>query len=520
MTDQSEELRVDIAPEVSVLGVFRYLNYKPWFAVAEFVDNALDSFLTHRNELTGADGRAVLRVKVAIEAGEPAWIRVTDNAAGISREDWRRALRPAEPPPDTSQLSEFGMGMKTAGAWFGRLLLVRSKCLHEAFERTAFLDFDDIIATKRTSADVKASPANVDEHGTTVEVMGLHRVPQTKTIAKIKEHLASIYRSFLRSGQLELIFQSGSGPEERLEPEEVECLVAPRFDQVDGEVTEWQKPINIELNNGVQVSGFAGLRARGSTSKAGFALLRRGRLIVGSADETYRPSAIFGASTTAIYQRLFGELHIEGVDVTHTKDGFRWGDVEEDFIEALRAELDSEAVPLLQQARKISYGLQRDPTADLRMQATEAAEETADLIQRELPEAADNQLIPGDELEPDAELSQGNEIFSRTVSVEIDGEPWEITIQFSNDVEHDVHWVEVADRGTPSGDRKLALRMSLRHPFTARFAGVAYENLDLLIRLAAAVVLAEVFARQSGAKGAGEVRRLFNELLRYVFSRS
>ncbi len=32
---------VNIQPGVSMLSVLRHLNYKPWFAIAEFVDNSL-----------------------------------------------------------------------------------------------------------------------------------------------------------------------------------------------------------------------------------------------------------------------------------------------------------------------------------------------------------------------------------------------------------------------------------------------------------------------------------------------
>jgi len=39
--------KVDIRPGVSVLAVLRYLNYTPWFALAEFVDNAVQSFMQH-----------------------------------------------------------------------------------------------------------------------------------------------------------------------------------------------------------------------------------------------------------------------------------------------------------------------------------------------------------------------------------------------------------------------------------------------------------------------------------------
>jgi hypothetical protein len=37
--------KVNIRPGVSVLSVLRHLNYSPWFALAEFVDNAVQSFI-------------------------------------------------------------------------------------------------------------------------------------------------------------------------------------------------------------------------------------------------------------------------------------------------------------------------------------------------------------------------------------------------------------------------------------------------------------------------------------------
>lgn len=36
--------KVDIRRGISILAVLRHLNYKPWFAIGEFVDNALQSF--------------------------------------------------------------------------------------------------------------------------------------------------------------------------------------------------------------------------------------------------------------------------------------------------------------------------------------------------------------------------------------------------------------------------------------------------------------------------------------------
>src|SRR5690348_17282872 len=76
--------KVDIRPGVSVLAVLRHLNYRPWFALGEFVDNAVESFTKHHVALEKADGKAVkLIVDIDVDASAPPRISIRDNAAGI-----------------------------------------------------------------------------------------------------------------------------------------------------------------------------------------------------------------------------------------------------------------------------------------------------------------------------------------------------------------------------------------------------------------------------------------------------
>ena len=75
---------VDIRPGVSVLAVLRHLNYRAWYALGEFVDNAVGSFTGHRDGLRRVDGPgSKLRVDIDIDANPPARISIRDNAAGI-----------------------------------------------------------------------------------------------------------------------------------------------------------------------------------------------------------------------------------------------------------------------------------------------------------------------------------------------------------------------------------------------------------------------------------------------------
>src|SRR5271155_4566393 len=106
---------VNIRPGISVLSILRHLNYRPWFALAEFVDNAVQSFVANRAALQALHGPGFkLKVEINVDPTPPARLTVRDNAAGIAREDFPRAFRPAAIPPDRSGLSEFGMGMKSA----------------------------------------------------------------------------------------------------------------------------------------------------------------------------------------------------------------------------------------------------------------------------------------------------------------------------------------------------------------------------------------------------------------------
>src|SRR5207249_8593734 len=123
---------VDIRPGVSILSVLRYLNYKSWFALAEFVDNSLQSYLANERRLHVVDGAgSKLRVDIELDLSGDGKLSVRDNAAGIATSDYSRAFRPAAIPTDTNGLSEFGMGMKSAACWFAPRWSARTSALGE-----------------------------------------------------------------------------------------------------------------------------------------------------------------------------------------------------------------------------------------------------------------------------------------------------------------------------------------------------------------------------------------------------
>lgn len=248
--------KVNIRPGVSVLSVLRHLNYSPWFALAEFVDNSVQSYLENKSRIHGLHGLAwKLKVSIDIDTSYPGRITIRDNAGGIAGEAFPRAFRPAVVPPDRSGLSEFGMGMKSAACWFAPRWQVRTKALGEPVERTVRFDIATIVRDELEELDIDERPAAANEHYTEVALDDLHHIPVGRTLGKIKEHLTDIYRVFLRDGSLDLRFNG-----ESLSYEEPPVLTAPSYKEPDGPDKVWRKEIEFEFGHGLGVRGFAALR--------------------------------------------------------------------------------------------------------------------------------------------------------------------------------------------------------------------------------------------------------------------
>ena len=519
MSGASGPDRINIRPGVSILSVLRHLNYRPWFAIAEFVDNSIQSFLSHRENLKRIQGDDFkLSVNIEFQQKDEGSISIRDNAAGIYESNYARAFRAAEVPTDRTGLSEFGMGMKSAACWFASRWKVRTSALGESVERSVYFDVSAIVQDSLEELTITSRPVAPDVHYTEIVLLGLHQMPQGKTISKIKEHLASIYRVFLREGSVEIWFDG-----EPLTHRDPKILNAPYYQSLTGPALLWRKEIDFDFGEGQRAWGFAALRETASTSFAGFSLFRRGRLIQGSIDEGYRPEVIFGRPNSYRYQRLYGELQLEGFDVSHTKDGFRWDEYEDIFLELLKEHLDAEPIPLLTQAEEYRV---RPSRIDVAASAQKATQRTAGVIARDVPTILTHQIDSGPvHDDPPARLPAIQSVASnRYIDVELYGAPWQILIELSIDPAVG-DWLTVSDKPSiedARGNRTIrciAVRLSLAHPFMDRFCATDTYSIEAMLRVAAAIGLAEVSARDGGVPMAGTIRRNINELLREGLSR-
>lgn len=516
--------QINIRPSVSILSALRHLNYKTWFALAEFVDNAIDSYLKNERELKAVEGETFkLKIQININPTENK-ITVTDNAAGIHQKDFERALKTAEIPPINTGLSEFGMGMKSAACWFCDYWLVRTTALGETVERTVSFDVQKIVSHKIENLNVSNGFSKENEHGTTVELQKVHNLPQRRAIGKIKEHLTSIYRDFIRQGILELYLN-----DEMLMFKEPKILKAPFYKVPESEIVYWRKdiPENFEIREGLKVTkGFVAILETIETGKSGLAIFRRGRVILGSADEGFKPYEIFGQAGSFKDKRIFGELHVEGFQVSHTKDGFKNDDDMQIFVELVADFLD-ETPSLLKQAE--GYRV-RPSDKDYKKSATETVKETVETAKRNLPNPVKQIVLEEKEPEkPEQELSPSNQDKSSYEAFEIkfNNVDWLIDVELSWDTSL-ANWMEIGDKftkkyqeGNPKlyrNVRRIGIRLALRHPFCEKYASTDKTRITPLLRLAVAIGLSEVIARDSGVNNSSFFRNNINKLLTEALS--
>lgn len=507
------ENKINIRPNVSMLSVLKFLEYETWFALAEFVDNAITSYTKNEKDLKQLHGDD-FQLEVRIEINDPEnKITIRDNAAGIEQENYNRAFRAAEIPKDTSGLSEFGMGMKSASCWFSDYWTVRTKALNETVEKTIKFDMNKIFEDKLEELEFTSKTTDKNYHYTIIELLNVNKMPRRKGLGKVKSHLASIYREFLRKGILKLIVDNTE-----LQFGEPKILTA-KFQEKPyspvGEPIYWRKEIDFPVEENLSVKGFVAIRETGSTSESGFALFRRGRVIEGSFDNGFRPELIFGAPNSYRYQRVFGELHLEGFDVSFTKKGIQWDDNLELFLQLLKSDISSKEFPLLLQAENYRA---RATENDYKNSGAKALNQTIVDFEEKAPKAIQETFEnPVVEEEIEIPLIETKKAIFKSFRVNFNKINWLISIELSYDtslndlLEVGPHLIK--EPSTEPNVKQIGIRLSLTHSFMVEYAGTENGKIEPILKMAAAMGLAEIIAKESGAKTQGEIRRNFNHLI-------
>lgn len=505
--------QVSIATKPLVYSAFRYINNKVYNALAEYVDNSIASFLHHKDLLTKLNPKGKLSVYITIDVDNDTII-IEDNAFGIEAKDYDRAFELANIPLDSSGLNEFGMGMKVSSIWLSNLWSVETSAYGESVKKTLVFDLNEVVKDERLSLDVQLEPLASDEHYTRVTLKSLSQnKPSSRQLQYIKSHLTSIYTKFIRDGILDLYIN-----DVLQELEDLKILNAPYYKTPDEKPIKWCHEVNYDFpkfngepNEMYRVHGFIGILETMSTStNNGFLLFRRGRVIGSSYDNRYRPKVLCGDEGSPRYKRIFGELEIEGFNVSFTKNSFAEDDEFELFIKLLKEKIENDAsFDIFGQAQ--NYTKPKAPVS----------KKDADALNNTLAKAFAKTIVTSKPAQTSAPAKQApqpvkvevkSDAISDTIPVKIDIDG----VSFDLDVKH------LADstsdnlyRLSKVGENKYQAVMNLRNPFFNQYRDIL-NGKDGYLPVASFIktmVTTELILRDEGAsEDASRFRMKFNEL--------
>lgn len=499
---------VDISPGVGVYAMFPSFNYKPWLAIAEFLDNSISSFQANRERLIALHGTGFkLRLDVTYNADRNTLV-ISDNACGISTDRFDAAFALARPPDDLRYISRYGVGMKAAGCWFARSWSVRTSALGEDVERTLNWVTRDIIDGSVTKLIPSTKKVDRSEHYTVVTLWDLIHPPSaSKTAVKIKAFLPNIYREFMRDGEVELSWNG-----EALTVINPEVLTAPQ--QWDRQQPErlWEENVTLHMGDGRTITGRVFLLKKMKRSYTALNLFWHNRLILGNIDPNHRPSELFGAGNSFETGRLCVELHMDDYEPTVDKIGFKFQDNEAQ-LEHIIDELKRQAGPILRQAR--DYREPRidpdTPVPDIGTVIVIPAGEVVGVPAPATPADPYPQPTPPTlkEVRPPRELAK--------VLFEEDGLSWEIHLrQGVSPGDNEFVRIEEVPSGGENEPQQLIVTLGGQHPFVLHYWSDDPEIQWVLLLLASAIGFGEIAARHAGMKYASFVRNNVDRFLRLV----
>lgn len=503
--------KVSIALQPSVYNTFRALNNTVALTLSEYVDNSVQSYLDNKDRLLNSNKDYVF--KVSIEVDQKAnQIVIKDNAGGIDYQNYLRAFEPANIPLDNSKLNEFGMGMKTASVWLANKWSVNTKAIGETVERFTEFDLHKVISENKEELIVKETSKDETAHYTEIILSELsHNAPSAYQMDKVRRHLASIYRVFLRNEEIKIIVNG-----ENLQAPKYEVLNAPYFKEINGNDVLWKKEIDFQLGK-YKAKGFIAILRAIQNNANGLVLLRRGRVIVGGDDDRFFPSSIFGSAGNFRYKRLFGELELEGFDVTFNKNGFTDEENLAAFIDALRDELKDPEFNLLSQADNFRVKTKEEnskiATKIVNTQKKEITKEPiTDKIKKVEDLASDKENI----IKEEQIISDAFSLGSVIDSFDYEGTTYKFQVDLINEDESDALY-SVKQTMLNEGIFEvpcIICKINLAHPFFNRFEQFKKANdYEPIIAIFKSFALAEFLATKKSMHYPSELRTNFNNYI-------
>jgi len=485
-----DDSEVDARPDLGeVLNGYEAHDYMIWDAVAELVDNSFESYKRNEKKLRKA-GRDVFDVSVTLN-NKTRTLIVHDHAFGMDREELSRAVRVAKRNKWAKGVGMYGLGLKTAASWFGKMWTVTTKQLGTNVEYTATVDILKLLKTGSNKVPIKAKPvkskdAKKQSYTTITVSMGI-REYGPRAVSKAKKTLEIMYQRFLAEDRMSILFMTQS-KKEKLVYEEPTILVT---EDDAGKSLEWDFPIDFtEKASGMRITGRYGIYPpqRTQTPYAGITGFWRDRVIL-NRERGYWPQCAFGGAAGDLRrQRVFLHLNLD-MDPNSLKKDFKWDLISQDRLEEALAKYNKGHIKEVGQ-----YAV------DLRKEGEEITEAAKDVVEIDLVDLLESDVIadamtlvegildePDDELD-DEQVKILEDDVRPPVKIRINKGKPTLVIQESTKKHPSERFIDV--KLYPK-ENELKCFVNTQHPFYEKYVKVDDTSYAAYQRFISAIALAE-----------------------------
>lgn len=479
-------------------------------ALADFVDNALQSYRDSKELLHKIEPE--FKFKISIDfiwdetTGRAKEISIVDNAGGLSEVRFQKAFMTAETPDNNQGLNEFGMGMKTAAGWLGETWSVRTTALNEDIERYVLFNLNDVIANNLKELPVTITPKNLNEHYTIVHICeSTKNVLTRKNLDKIKTELASIYRKSLREREMQFLVCG-----EELSFTEYPILSAPLAKSPTAQPIYWKKDIDFEFGK-YSAKGFIGILRDINSNQNGFVLLRRGRVVIGAeTDGRYFPKSLSGSVGTFRYKRLFGELELEGFEVSFNKNDIQDKENLDALMEALKGEIHTREFDLYNQAEDYRLDDNKRQVKKIVTKHNSSPRDNRTPITIDTKKVEPQPVLTSPNVDTLPLVSQVPIVATYVIDEYkdeycINGKNFTLKVQFV-DSGTDLFWVDVSQKS----ENIIICQINTKHVFFEHF-GKPNESVIAILKT---IAIAKFTAKEAGEGTATDMFNYFNEYIK------
>jgi hypothetical protein len=352
----SSTMNFDVTVDSGIIEIFQRENFKLERVFSEFVDNSLQSFLDHQDELKimPSGGKCIVNILWNDES-----ILITDNAYGMNEEEFGRALKLKATNPNalkSNQLSVYGMGLKYAAVYLGNHYAIDSTAFGSKINYHAEIDVPEFASKNPKTVKAALSDAFPDDHQTKIQITSLRVKRTPQKILDLRQKLGTIYNHYISKGILTIIVNNipvhFKMPELRSGDDG-----QPYYRNFDDSFTAAGKTYKF--------TGWIAILKKGDQAITGLNLIQANRCI----ELGYKPHDLFGKGNSFQNSRVIGEVVFEGENyiLSFNKDKFVWVDdgAEDAFLNSLKNN------PNIQYIKHQAIKLRKTEDADAMAKKTE-----------------------------------------------------------------------------------------------------------------------------------------------------